>query len=413
MHLNNFVPDKRYTMKRILFVYLFLGGLLPHEAGNACTSVIVSGKATPDGRPLMWKHRDTGTRYNHITFEKGEKYNFLGLSNSDSTDYDIWTGVNEAGFAIMNTASFNLKDDDVQEMDHEGRLMRRALEICKNQQDFEHFLDTLSRPMRVEANFGIIDAYGGAAYYETNNTRYYKKDVNDPNLAPDGYLVYTNFSFEGRKDEGYGYIRYESAKKIFADIYPQGLTPRSIFQEVSHSFYHSLFRKDMKEEKNTEWQLEQDLIPRFESTASIVIQGVKKGMNPELTTMWTELGYPPTAIALPLWVKLGEKQPELVLYSPQFKTAPLCYFATLLKTQAYPIHRGNGQKYIHWSELWNAQGTGYMQTLMPVWNEIYDLFARHQAEWEQKGLDVETINCLYQEAEEKIKPAYYRLMRVD
>lgn len=313
----------------------------------------------------------------------------------------------------MNTASFNLKDDDVQEMDHEGRLMRRALEICKNQQDFEHFLDTLSRPMRVEANFGIIDAYGGAAYYETNNTRYYKKDVNDPNLVPDGYLVYTNFSFEGRKDEGYGYIRYESAKKIFADIYPQGLTPRSIFQEVSHSFYHSLFQKDMKEEKNTEWQLEQDLIPRFESTASIVIQGVKKGMNPELTTMWTELGYPPTAIALPLWVKLGEKQPELVLYSPQFKTAPLCYFATLLKTQAYPIHRGNGQKYIHWSELWNAQGTGYMQTLMPVWNEIYDLFARHQAEWEQKGLDVETINRLYQEAEEKIKPAYYRLMRVD
>ena len=218
--MNNFVPDKRYTMKRILFVYLFLGGLLLHEAGNACTSVIVSGKATPDGRPLMWKHRDTGTRYNHITFEKGEKYNFLGLANSDSTDYDIWTGVNEAGFAIMNTASFNLKDDDVQEMDHEGRLMRRALEICKNQQDFEHFLDTLSRPMRVEANFGIIDAYGGAAYYETNNTSYYKKDVNDPNLAPDGYLVYTNFSFEGRKDEGYGYIRYESAKKIFADIYP-------------------------------------------------------------------------------------------------------------------------------------------------------------------------------------------------
>ena len=90
-----------------------------------------------------------------------------------------------------------------------------------------------------------------------------------------------------------------------------------------------------------------------------------------------------------------------------------CYFATLLKTQAYPIHRGNGQKYIHWSEFWNAQGTGYMQTLMPVWNEIYDLFARHQAEWEQKGLDVETINRLYQEAEEKIKPAYYRLMRVD
>ena len=78
-------------MKSLLLVSILLSCFLLHESGNACTSVIVSGKATPDGRPLMWKHRDTGTRYNHITFEKGEKYNFLGLVNSDSTDYDIWT----------------------------------------------------------------------------------------------------------------------------------------------------------------------------------------------------------------------------------------------------------------------------------------------------------------------------------
>lgn len=30
---------------------------------HACTSIIISGKATPDGRPLMWKHRDTGAPY--------------------------------------------------------------------------------------------------------------------------------------------------------------------------------------------------------------------------------------------------------------------------------------------------------------------------------------------------------------
>lgn len=40
--------------------------------------------------------------------------------------------------------------------------MRKALRVCKTVQDFEHFLDTLPRPMRVEANFGVIDAYGGA-----------------------------------------------------------------------------------------------------------------------------------------------------------------------------------------------------------------------------------------------------------
>ena len=103
-------------------------------------------------------------------------------------------------------------------------------------QDFEHFLDTLPRPMRVEANFGVIDAYGGAAYYETNNERYYKKDANDPNLAPEGYLIYTNFSFEGRTDEGKGYVRYENAKKIFKEMRNEGFTPQRIFQQASRSF---------------------------------------------------------------------------------------------------------------------------------------------------------------------------------
>ena len=39
--------------------------------------------------------------------------------------------------------------------------------------DFEHFLDTLPRPMRVVANFGVLVAYGGAASIEANNERYY------------------------------------------------------------------------------------------------------------------------------------------------------------------------------------------------------------------------------------------------
>lgn len=154
-------------MKRLLLLLaLYLCGQV---AIWACTSIIITGKATPDGRPLMWKHRDTGAPYNHIRFFAGDGYKFIGLVNSDDPDGAVWTGTNETGFSIMNTASYNLKDDDVEEMDHEGLVMRRALEVCASLADFEHFLDTLSRPMRVEANFGVIDAKGGAAYYETNN----------------------------------------------------------------------------------------------------------------------------------------------------------------------------------------------------------------------------------------------------
>ena len=75
-------------------------------------------------------------------------------------------GFNEAGFAIMNTASYNLNGNDgVKNMDREGELMRYALERCKSVDDFENLLKTLPKPLGVEANFGVIDAAGNGAYF--------------------------------------------------------------------------------------------------------------------------------------------------------------------------------------------------------------------------------------------------------
>lgn len=403
-----------YTMKkRLLLGLIGLCFFLP-EAG-ACTSIIISGKATPDGRPLMWKHRDTGAAYNHIVYVDEGGYRFLGLVNSDQPEGAVWTGSNETGFSIMNTASYNLKDDDVKEMDHEGLLMRQALKVCRTVADFEHYLDTVPRPLRVEANFGVIDAEGGAAYFETNNRQYWKKDVNDPVLAPQGYLIYTNFSFEGRPDEGKGYIRYENARHIFKAMQPEGFTPARIFREASRSFYNSLLHIDlMSEEANPAcpggWFVEQDFIPRFESTASIVIQGVKPGMSPEFTTLWTALGYPPAAVVLPLWVKMGNEQPALVSFEEAKKTAPLCYYASQLKQQLYPIRRGNGQKYLHWELLWNKAGTGYMQQLAPVETEIFQLFGAVETGGEKQSLDTGAIARLYEKADRLITSAYQPLL---
>ena len=44
-----------------------------------------------------------------------------------------------------------------------GRVIYRALEVCATVEDFCHFLDTISKPSDVEANFGVINAQGGAA----------------------------------------------------------------------------------------------------------------------------------------------------------------------------------------------------------------------------------------------------------
>ena len=72
---------------------------------SACTSAIISGKLTPDGRPLLWKHRDTGELNNRVDYVKGPKYAFIAVVNANDGDGKSWMGVNEAGFAIINTAS--------------------------------------------------------------------------------------------------------------------------------------------------------------------------------------------------------------------------------------------------------------------------------------------------------------------
>ena len=183
-----------------------------------CTSVIVSGKVRADGRPVMMKHRDTSHETNDIRWFQGEKYAFIGLVNTDEPfDKQVWAGTNSAGFSIMNTATYDLKEDDVpaEQMDREGYLMYRALEICATVADFEHFIDTLSKPMGVEANFGVIDAQGGAVYYEMDNWRIRARyDVNE---EPTGYRVVTNFTWQGREADRKGVDRYEKACSLLAE----------------------------------------------------------------------------------------------------------------------------------------------------------------------------------------------------
>ena len=53
-------------MKKILSLLLLFVVLFATDV-YCCTSAIFTGKATPDGRPLMWKHRDTGEENNIVS----------------------------------------------------------------------------------------------------------------------------------------------------------------------------------------------------------------------------------------------------------------------------------------------------------------------------------------------------------
>ncbi len=362
-------------MKKLFLATLAICLLLSADI-MACTSAIFTGKATPDGRPLMWKHRDTGQPNNRVQYFKGEKYAFYALINSpDFFNNEAWTGTNEVGFSIMNTASYNLKDDDVPSnmMDKEGVVMYKALATCRTLKDFEKMLDKYKRPMGVEANFGVIDAEGGAAYYEVNNDSWTKIDVNDPKIAPQGYLVYTNHSNTGRLNEGMGYVRYTNADKIVKEQIARAgdITTKWIMQNLSRTFYHSVLGIDLNKDKElvdkcNGWFMDQDFIPRKSSTCSIVVEGVKKGEDPKNTVMWTILGYPPVGVAVPLMVANGDNVPAFMT-AEGTANAKMCDWVIEKKKEIFPITRGNGNKYLNYYAI-----EKYMKPAIEIENKVFE-----------------------------------------
>ena len=367
--------------KRLLIAIIALVGCF--VAADACTSAIVSGRLTANGRPLMWKNRDTNDLNNRV--ERIVRHDglmeFVALFDAhDLQDTAAWMGFNEAGFAIMNTASYNLNGNDgVKNMDREGELMRYALERCKTVDDFENLLKTLPKPLGVEANFGVIDAQGNGAYFETGNYKYVKFDLAD---ATSGILMRTNYSYSGEKDKGMGYVREKNEKHLLEPhILAQDITPAVFTEELSRTFYNSLIGKDYTRSGDN-WIVDQDFIPRRISSASVVIEGVLPSESPLLTTMWIALGYPPCAEVYPVWVGEDGVAPELTGTTAENHSVQ-CDKVNKRKAEVFPVVRGNGKQYLNLSKLYNNEGTGYCQTLTlknrQAYKRGYEEIARRRA----------------------------------
>lgn len=305
------------------------------QSSSACTSAIISAKASANGRPFIWKHRDTGTEHNFIEkVENPGNYTFVALFNGgDTLLRDAWLGMNDQGLMIMNTASYNLAPDTAKLVDQEGAVMRRALETCRTVEDFCNLLDTLPRPMGVQANFGVLDAKGNGGYFETNDVSF------TPYLLSDSVpmLVRTNFSVSGEEDRGYGYIRFDNACTLLGNdpVLPQDLT-----EGLSRSFYHSLLGRDLSRPEEGRWVIDQDFIPRNSSSASVVMIN---GLGEAQDVMMAALGYPPVAELYKITI---DEVPDDVRPIAEGYRAPACNESIERKRLAFPIERGSGSHYI-------------------------------------------------------------------
>jgi hypothetical protein len=366
---------------------------------------VVSGKVTADGRPLLWKNRDTNDPDNKLVFIEGQLYSFLAVVNStDNAGRHVWQGINEKGFAIMNSLSRDL-GSSVQSYGQNGSFMRRALEECADVPEFEKLLLATNGERKVAANYGVIDAQGSACFFETGSESFTKFDANDPRIAPQGYIVRTNYAFtapEGK--QGGGYIRFERISHLFQRAAAENrLSLRFILQEASRDLVNEKIHSNPqallpKQDPSTPVYIRtNDTINRISTVSVSVFHGAPSPEKAYTATMWTMLGQPICSAAIPLWVHGGTVPAVLGGEG----NAPMNELSKELMAYLYPDQRANMRQYLNATRLLTFGGNGFLPRLFAIENEIMESTESQLEAWNRNKPDQATVAEYVQKVADK------------
>lgn len=377
------------------------------EAFEECTAGVASGKATADGRPLLWKTRDAAALDNEVIWNTSGKYRFLSVISAGYPE-SSWMGVNEKGFAIINTASTDLGPSpdaaSPRSGPGNGTLMAQALAACATVEEFEELLKSTNRSGRTTAtNFGVIDATGAAAFFETAGDRYWRYDAAD---TEKGYILRTNFAINGRRSsprERPGSMdRYLQTDQLMRDFF---LTDGIDFKEIAKIQVRSFGDPDGNlvslpitgsyDGHPAGYYPHRSSINRNSSVSFAVIQGVLPEEDVRLSTMWTILGQPSTGILVPYW-PVGVTPPE----ADGPETAPLADVANRIRSELYQELAGSAASddappvrplYINTRALRDENGEGMWTITMPVEDAIIADSEQRLEEWRTSGPDVDAM----------------------
>ncbi|MBQ4007145.1 MAG: hypothetical protein II603_01270 [Muribaculaceae bacterium] len=374
-------------MKRIFFIALLAMALVD---AWACTAVIASGRATADGRPFIFKNRDAsdGTN-NSLLALHGAKYDYVGVVNysSSSSPASIWYGHNEAGFAILNTLSYYFNSPTSKANTSAGALMKKALGQCATVDEFETLLQQTqaqTQSVTLSTNFAVMDSLGNVAFFETCNTSYTKFDANDETVAPNGYLVRTNYSFTSpyyNETNHVGEQRYKAACKYMEDTFGDGnIDALQLVHELPRYLYHGDreinlwddIPNDIDDVRPTYFS---NFIPRYISASAALMQGVASGENPECTVTWLAVGWPCACFTVPIVITPSKVLPQVVKRASGTYKSEMCTNALELKNRVFTIYHDGTQSTdsIDLAKLINNEQTGILQRVMAADAQVGEL----------------------------------------
>ncbi|MBL8752942.1 MAG: hypothetical protein JNK15_06530 [Planctomycetes bacterium] len=368
------------------------------EAGSAmeeCTIGVAAGRATEDGRPLLWKLRDAHKVDNVVLPLADGKVPYFALCDAGDAKA-VWGGMNTAGFAIVNSVSRDLAQGS-DKGPANGAFMKLALQTCTTVAEFETLLQsTNDNGRRTRANFAVIDAAGGAALFEAGHKTFTRFDA-DKDEA--GVVVRTNFATTA--EGGRGKERFARAAAILKTPAAKALSPRFVLQQVLRDV-----QAPPSAQAGERGRLDtRETICRQTTVAALVLHGVKAGEDAKWATMWVVLGHPLFQVAMPLFPAAGAV-PMAVAGDPK---SSLCDLARRLREPFFvdgaPAEKPEGEEA---EEAEQAGGLQWLRTdTMPVVRrsilfaeaEVLALHAEAVANWKQAlGKPVPPAMRAFQEA---------------
>lgn len=347
---------------RIFVLAVYLG--LCYD-GFSCTIVAVSGRVTEDGRPLLLKNRDSESNNLRIRIGFGERYVYLSQSLGNN---GTLSGYNETGFTIVNSHSYNMPNSSA---GWNSYIMQLAVEHCSTVEEFQYLLDTISKPMSVAANYGVMDAQGQVAIFETNSYSYTRYDADS---ADCGYLIRTNFSFSQDTNQvsqvsPTSIPRYQITSSYLENAF---LLDGYISKEHLFGLVRCLANSDGQDlrdmapfDENIVTPVDfRYYVPRYTSTSAMVIQGLLPREEPYLTVAWTMVGPPLTSVTVPYLIT-----PRYVLPQKAIVGAKGCSWFRDMGQRLKGICFMDNVT-LDLAKLYNLSGSGIMQKISVIEEEI-------------------------------------------
>jgi hypothetical protein len=343
------------TWVRLACLIPLLAGAVPGPTGpgsdapppfvQECTIGVATGRATVDGRPLLWKVRDQpATPNNEIYYNDAFAHRFVAVVNANGTDDSAaWLGVNEHGFGILNANVEDLAPEKATRAN--GGFMRDALGACLSVAEFVALLESTNGDRDTHGNFGVVDSTGAAFMFEVTPDTFWSYDAD---AAPPGFIVRTNFACHDTAGTGIDGLPGEE-RFVRAQNYLTELAAGDSLSGENLLRYHA---RDF-----SDWAGRPIAVPchacgapdslygfieTFFSICSntTVCSGLIEGVAPPpadaepawLSTLWVQLGQPACTLASPYW-PLGATP----AVADGDTTAPLCDLAGAVRGVVFPL----------------------------------------------------------------------------